>query len=151
MSSKRSNSFRQIALSNSKQPSAIVKSGSLADAFAQVFGPVEHHFIADGNIHRLDDPTGRPGNQACWYVLYPQPCSYAIFGSWRYGQNYYTDLRSPDFKNVKPFRKLLIEQSKKQHADTAARKLRTAVASVLADRMVRHRLTGSKEGRWSTP
>jgi putative DNA primase/helicase len=129
MSSKRSNSFRQIALSNSKQPSAIVKSGSLADAFAQVFGPVDYHFIADGNIHRLDDPTGRPGNQACWYVLYPQPCSYAIFGSWRYGQNYYTDLRSPDFKNVKPFRKLLIEQSKKQYADTAARNELAALAA----------------------
>lgn len=129
MSSKRSTSFRQVALSNSKKPSVIVESDSLANAFAQVFSPVDHHFIADGNIHRLDDPTGRPGNRACWYVLYPQPCSYAIFGSWRYGQNYYTDLRSPDFKNVKPFRKLLGEQDKMQYADTTARNELAALAA----------------------
>jgi putative DNA primase/helicase len=129
MSSNQPKRFKQIALSNSKQASAIVKSDSLANAFAQVFGPVEHQFIADGNIHRLDDPTGRPGNQACWYVLYPQPCSYAVFGSWRYGQNYYTDLRKLDFKNVKPFRKLLLEQSKKQHADATARNELAALAA----------------------
>jgi putative DNA primase/helicase len=121
--------FTHLALSNSKQPSSIVQSDSLANAFAQVFGPVDHQFIADGLIHRLDDPTGRPGNQACWYVLYPQPCSFAVFGSWRYGQNYYTDLRKLDFKNVKPFRKLLIEQCKKQQVDTAVRNELAALAA----------------------
>ncbi|GAA0553592.1 hypothetical protein GCM10009098_21670 [Rheinheimera aquimaris] len=123
------NSFSRLALSNSKQPATIVQSDSLANAFARVFGPVDHQFIADGLIHRLDDPTGRPGNQACWYAYYPQPGSFAVFGSWRYGQNYYIDLRKPDFKNVKPFRKLLIEQSKKQHADTAARNELAALAA----------------------
>lgn len=121
--------FSRISISECQQTSTIVTSNSLADAFAQVFGPVDYCFIADGNIHRLDDPTGRPGNQACWYVLYPQPCSYAVFGSWRYGQNYYTDLRSSDFKNVKPFRKLLLEQSKKQQADAATRNELAALAA----------------------
>lgn len=113
--------FTQLALSNSKVASVIVKSDSLADAFAQVFGPVEHQFIADGCIHRLDDPTGRRGNLACWYAYHPEPNSYAVFGSWRFGQNYYVDLVKVGIKNVKSFKKRLIEHSKTQIADAAAR------------------------------
>lgn len=112
---------QQIALPNQKNNSVMVEARSLADAFAQIFGAVDHHFVDDGLIHRFDDPTGRPGNQACWYVYHPAPQSYAVFGSWRYGQNYYTDLRCKNLVNSKPFRKLLIEQSKQKYADAAAR------------------------------
>lgn len=114
-------SHQKIALSNNKQPSAIVKSDNLADAFAQVFGPVDHQFIADGKIHRLDDPTGRPGNKACWYIYHPMPNSFAVFGSWRYGRKYYTDLRRADLVSSKSFRKMLNEQIRQQHQDVALR------------------------------
>ncbi|MCB1846313.1 MAG: toprim domain-containing protein [Halieaceae bacterium] len=41
--------------------------------------------IADGQIHRFEDPQGKRGNAACWYVLYLDDHPAGAFGNWRTG------------------------------------------------------------------
>ena len=46
--------------------------------------------IADGEIHRFDDPEGKPGNKACWYRFRERAngASAGWFGSWKRGATY---------------------------------------------------------------
>src|SRR5690606_32048047 len=44
--------------------------------------------IADGEIHRIDDPNGRPGNLACWYACRMDGVPSCTFGNWRTGERY---------------------------------------------------------------
>lgn len=40
--------------------------------------------VPDGQIHRFDDPEGKPGNRACWYLLSLQPSAHGAYGNWRH-------------------------------------------------------------------
>tara|TARA_R110001592_G_scaffold229914_1_gene486595 strand:- start:11753 stop:12697 length:945 start_codon:yes stop_codon:yes gene_type:complete len=42
--------------------------------------------VANGVIHRVDDPDGRPGNLACWYVCHLDGVPTCTFGNWRTGE-----------------------------------------------------------------
>ncbi|MEE2000023.1 toprim domain-containing protein [Alkalimonas sp. MEB108] len=66
-------------------PYQFIPADSICHAFSQVFGQVDHDFACDGNLHRLDDPTGKTGNKACWYVSEHDS---GVFGSWREGVIY---------------------------------------------------------------
>lgn len=44
--------------------------------------------VPDGQIHRFDDPEGKPGNQACWYLLNLFPTAHGAYGSWRHNSKY---------------------------------------------------------------
>ncbi|KJS08987.1 MAG: hypothetical protein VR73_03770 [Gammaproteobacteria bacterium BRH_c0] len=44
--------------------------------------------IGDGEIHRVDDPNGKPGNLACWYVCHLDGVPSCTFGNWRTGERY---------------------------------------------------------------
>lgn len=57
-----------------------IAADNICHAFSQVFGQTDHEFITDGYIHRLDDPKGRSGNKACWYLA---DAHSGVFGSWR--------------------------------------------------------------------
>ena len=42
--------------------------------------------IADGDIHRFNDPKGKPRNGACWYVLHLDGLPAGGYGNWRTGE-----------------------------------------------------------------
>lgn len=96
-----------------------IAADNICHAFSQVFGKAEHHFIADGQIHRLDDPTGRPGNNACWYL-----CDHlsGVFGSWRQDVTYFTNQIKPDLLANDPAwiakQKKIILERQLQHQQT---------------------------------
>ncbi|MEZ5490254.1 MAG: hypothetical protein R3F50_08035 [Gammaproteobacteria bacterium] len=58
-----------------------------AEAIARDIGAIIDP-IPDGEIKRFDCPEGRPGNQACWYVLHLDGCPAGAYGSWRTGIRY---------------------------------------------------------------
>ena len=73
-----------------------VWAGHLADKLADSLR--QHHGAAiapcsDGEIHRLDHPDGRRGNQRLWYVLHPD---FAVHGDWG------TDERHLVFSDTRP-------------------------------------------------
>lgn len=41
--------------------------------------------IADGELHRFNDPDGKRNNLACWYVLHLDGCPAGSYGNWRSG------------------------------------------------------------------
>ena len=41
--------------------------------------------LADGLLHRFDDPQGRRHNRACWYVLHLKGLPAGAYGNWRTG------------------------------------------------------------------
>jgi putative DNA primase/helicase len=43
---------------------------------------------ADGKIHRFDDPSGKPGNKACWYLLHQDGPPCGLVGNWRTGERW---------------------------------------------------------------
>ena len=44
--------------------------------------------IADSELHRFDDPEGKRGNLAGWYVLHLDSYPAGAYGSWRTGTQY---------------------------------------------------------------
>ena len=58
-----------------------------ADAIYQDLGaPVSP--IADGELHRFDDPDTKRNNAACWYVLHLDGLPAGAYGNWRTGTSY---------------------------------------------------------------
>ena len=55
-----------------------------ADAIFQDTGAIIEP-IADGTLHRFDDPDGKRHNRACWYVIYPDGLPAGAYGNWRTG------------------------------------------------------------------
>ncbi len=55
-----------------------------ADAIYRDTGAIIHP-VADGELHRFDDPEGRRYNGACWYVLHLDGCPAGAYGNWRTG------------------------------------------------------------------
>ncbi|WP_167854823.1 toprim domain-containing protein [Mangrovimicrobium sediminis] len=41
--------------------------------------------IADGQLHRFDDPSGKHRNRACWYVFHLDSRPAGAYGNWRTG------------------------------------------------------------------
>jgi len=48
-------------------------------------GATQFDLVADGQLHRFDDPHGRHGNHACWYVLHLDGLPSGVVGNWRTG------------------------------------------------------------------
>lgn len=55
---------------------------------------VEVDPVPDGNFHRVDDPNGKPGNNACWYALNLNNFPFGVYGNWRTGTKYHWSSRS---------------------------------------------------------
>ena len=55
-----------------------------ADAIFQDTGAIIEP-IADGTLHRFDDPDGRRHNRACWYVMHLDGLPAGAYGNWRTG------------------------------------------------------------------
>lgn len=70
-----------------------------ADAVYRDIGAVIHP-IADGDLHRFDDPEGKRKNGACWYVLYLDGIPGGAFGNWRTG--YRSNWRANSLKEMNP-------------------------------------------------
>ena len=108
-----------------------ISADSICHAFSQVFGQTDHHFITDGQIHRLDDPTGRPGNNACWYLA---DLVSGVFGSWRQDVTYCYNQTKLDFFAMSPEtiakQQKLIEQRQLQHQQTLQARQKAATARV---------------------
>lgn len=66
--------------------------GKLADSLCLHHG-VSVSLVGDGEIHRLDHPEGKRGNQRLWYVLHPD---FAVHGDWA------TDERHLVFSDTRP-------------------------------------------------
>ncbi|MFV8819683.1 toprim domain-containing protein [Haliea sp. E17] len=55
-----------------------------ADAIFQDTGAVVEP-VADGKLHRFDDPEGKRHNRACWYVFHADGFPAGAYGNWRTG------------------------------------------------------------------
>ncbi len=109
-----------------------IEADSICHAFSQVFGPTEHHFMTDSQIHRLDDPTGRPGNNACWYLADHVS---GVFGSWRRGVTYCFNQTKLDSFAINPDwlekQKVLLAKRQLQHQQTLQARQKAATERAL--------------------
>src|SRR5690606_10207973 len=60
-----------------------------------VFGHVDFHPLADGNIHRFRIEHDRAGTRNGWYVLHLDGIASGAFGSWKTGESHTWCSRKP--------------------------------------------------------
>jgi putative DNA primase/helicase len=75
--------------------------------------------IADGEIHRFDDPEGRPGNKACWYVLHINGIPAGSYGNWRTGfqKTWRANHTTPETLNHQALQKKLLQKKQQRQQD----------------------------------
>lgn len=68
--------------------------------------------IADGEIHRVDDPEGRRQNASCWYLLHLDNVPAGAYGNWRTGEQF----------TWSSFQKEAFSQRDRKHLEAAVRR-----------------------------
>ena len=88
--------------------------------------------IADGKIHRFDDPRGKRHNQAGWYVLHLNGCSAGAYGNWRTGLEVTWSERSDRALNAddRERHRAMVRQAREQreHEKTQAQEAAAQIA-----------------------
>ena len=80
--------------------------------------------VADGELHRFDDPEGRRHNAACWYVLHLDSFPAGAYGNWRTG--YHSTWRENTTTTIDPAERARIDamvraaREKREHEKQAA-------------------------------